>query len=184
MVVFRRNKILQLLRLHFIDKYPFSSLNFLLLSSIRPGQPYKRHSGILRFPGRGVMGPGVHSPGVLMLLQIVAPLLVLGSPDTRRGYREWGESRWDGLRGGLSPGVSAISTCTGELTMAAVGRKGELDAIWKVAIESLILVTDCFRSWKFLKVHHEMRKTMRRYMCLQVLLYVYVHVSVRKVMFW
>ena len=103
---------------------------FLLLSSIRPGQPYKHRSGILSFPGSGVMGPGLHSPGVLMLLQIVAPLLVLGSPDTWRGYREWGESRWDGLRGGLSPGVSAISTCTGEPTMAAVGRKGELDATY------------------------------------------------------
>lgn len=75
------------------------------------GQPFKCHSGILRFPGRCVMSLGYI--GVLTLLCVVAPPLVLGSPDIgERVEGEWGV-RWDGPRGGQGFGVSAFPPAPG-----------------------------------------------------------------------
>ena len=86
--------------MHFIDISPFCSLildgccdiqlqiikkHFYLLSLIRSGQPFQCHSGILRFPGRCVMSLGLHGPGVLTLLCVIALPLVLGSPDIGEG---------------------------------------------------------------------------------------------------
>lgn len=98
---------------------------FILLSLIRSGQPFTCHSGVLRFPGRCVTSLGLHGPGVLMLLCVVAPV-VLGSPDIGEGRGSGGSQvGWAWGRSGFW--CLCISTCTRELTVAAVGRKGELE---------------------------------------------------------
>ena len=168
MVVFRGNMILQLWKTAFYWHIPFlqSYCGWLLwLSLIRSGQPFTCRSGVLRFPGRSVTSLGLHGPGVLMLLCVVAPV-VLGSPDI-------GEDRGsEGSQVGWAWGRSGfwclcISTCTRELTVAAVGRKGELEnGHWGSHTGyGLLRVLTVF------KVSHETLKCipmrpMRMYICL------------------